>query len=140
MVPIFVTEDTPHEGLYSVNFQFPTFWMTLIAANLSFALHIVEFVTETRGNPDYRDIPLGNGVYRRYTPHKSVDLSSSFLGTHLTLGKDGDADDRYTISVIASPEFKMGFRIDGQVLDDFLDSIREVVEDYCERMDRPGKK
>src|SRR5579872_3567000 len=114
MVPIFVSEDTPQEGLYSVNLQFPTFSMTLIAANLSFARHIVEFLTETRGNPNYRDIHLGNGVYRRYTRHKSVDLSSSFRGTHLTLGKVGDADDSYTISVIASPEFEMGFPIYGQ--------------------------
>jgi hypothetical protein len=77
-------------------------------------------------------------MYRHYAPHKEIDVSSSFVGGHLTLGKDGEADDCYTISVIASPEFSMTFPIWGPVLDGFLASIRAIVDDYCEPVKQCG--
>ena len=126
---VFVTEVVPGACLYSVQFQLPALTVTMVARDLLFAAKLIEFVEETRGNPDFRDVHLGGGRYRR-TPETSVDLSASFPETGVVLIKDGESDSRFFLRVEPCASFWTTIDFcDGQV-DALLDGLKEVIDEF----------
>jgi hypothetical protein len=132
---VFVTEDKPETGVFSVQFQLSSITITFTAEDLLFAQRFIDFVSETRANPDYRDTHVGNGVYRTM-PEKIVDLSSSFRDTKVVLRKDGEYDSTYTLRIAPSTSCSMLFHIYDEKLDAFLGSIQEIIDDYAGKSKR----
>ncbi len=124
---IFIGEDEPEEGLYEIQWQTPKFIIGLIATDLSFAKSIIDFIHETRNNPKFRDIPLGNGRYRSLV--KELDLSKYFVDTSICIGKNGEFDSRYYIS-IKSGQLWLRPDISGLEIDSLLETLNEIVEDW----------
>src|SRR4051812_25317424 len=98
---VFVTDDTPETGVFSVQFQLSSITITFTAEDLLFAQRFLDFVSDTRANPAYRDVRIGKGTYRTM-PEKSVDLSSSFRDTKVVLLKDGEGDSTYILRIAPS--------------------------------------
>jgi hypothetical protein len=96
-----------------------------------FAQRFLDFVSETRANPAYRDAHIGNGVYRTM-PEKSVDLSSSFCDTQVVLLKDGEYDSSYILRIAPSRSCSMIFHIYDDGLDALLGSIQNIIDDHCD--------
>jgi hypothetical protein len=128
---VFVTEDKQGTGVFSVQFQLRSITITFTAGDLLFAQRFLDFVSETRANPAYRDAKIGNGVYRTM-PEKSVDLSSSFCDTKVVLLKDGEYDSSYVLRIEPSTSCSMVFHIYDDQLDALLGSIQNIVDDYCD--------
>ena len=125
---IFVSETEP-DGCCSVQFQSSVSTITLKASDLLFVRRVIDFIAETRGNPAYRDTQLKNGVFRRML-EKSVDLSASFLDTKILLFKDGEYDDSYVFRITPSASCWMMFNLRGELLDSFVEGMREIVDDF----------
>jgi len=134
---VFVSEDTPRDGLCEVQIQMAGHCMTLTAANLSFARRIVDFVSETKDNPKYRDMRLANGHYR-HMPEKSVELSPSFRNTRIELEKDGEFDDSYVLRIRPSSDVHFIFPLVGLELDAFVACMQEIIDDYCDPVIPPS--
>ena len=128
---VFVTEDKPETGVFSVQFQLSSISITFVAEDLLFVQRILDFVSETRANPAYRDAHIGNGVYRTM-PEKGVDLSSSFRDTKVVLLKDGEHDSTYVLRMAPSMSCSMLFHIYDDQLDALLGSIQNIIDDYCD--------
>ncbi len=128
---VFVTEDKPETGLFSVQFQLSVTTITFTAEDLLFAQRFLDFVSETRANPAYRDAHVGNGVYRTM-PEKSVDLSSSFRDTKVVLVKDGEYDSTYVLRIEPSTSCSMLFKIYDDQLDALLGRIQNIIDDHCD--------
>src|SRR5687768_9303212 len=122
----FVTEDEHGPGRHGVQWQFPGFTITCVAFDLSFAQEIIDFVTETRANPAYRDIPLGAEMYR-HMPEKSIDLSRHFSAMKFTVDKMGEWDHGYSICLDGAA-FSISFEVHEKELDDFLTGLQEIAE------------
>ena len=118
--------DDPCDGVFSVQIQLPALTITLTAHDLMFAKRILDFISETRSNPTFRDAHLGNGVYR-HVPQKLIDLSSSFCGTTLQFEKDGEYDSRYFVRMHSSSS-RVTFSLGDQLLDVFAESLQEVID------------
>ena len=125
----FVIEDELETGKFSVQFQLPAITVAFTANDLLFAQRFLDFVSETRANPVYRDAHIGNGVYR-HMPEKSVDLSSSFRDTKGLLLKGGEYDSSYILRIAPSASFSMIFDICDEQLDALLGSLQEIIDDY----------
>jgi hypothetical protein len=123
----FVTENEQGPGRHGVQGQFPGFTINCVALDLSFAQEIRDFVAETRANPGYRDISLGEGKYR-HMPEKSVDRSPHFSDLEFRMLKLGDCDHGYLVRISARPQFWLSFELHEKQLDDFLEGLCEVVE------------
>jgi len=128
---VFVSEDKPADGLFSVQFQLPAITITFTAENLLFARRILDFVAETRANPAFRDPHLGNGVFR-HMPEKSIDLSASFRDTRIVLLKNGEYDSSYVLRIAPSSSLALIFDISDERLDALLDSLKDIIDDYCD--------
>ena len=128
---VFVTEDKPETGAFSVQFQLPSITITFTSEDLLFAQRFLDFVSETRANPAYRDVHIGNGVYRTM-PEKSVELSSSFRDTKVVLLKDGEYDSTYILRIAPSTSCSMIYKIYDNQLDVLLGSIQNIIDDYCD--------
>ena len=124
----FTTADAQDNGRYGVQWQFPGFTINCTATDLGFAQRILDFVTETRANPAYRDRPLGGGVYR-HMDEKSIDLSSQFLDVGFTLSKIGEYDHGYELRFSSSSRFWIRVELHDQELDDFLFGLTEIIRD-----------
>ena len=122
---IFIAEDTPTVGSLQVQFQFPTFALTLIARDVSFAQRILDFVSETKGNPDYRDLNLGDGRYR-CMPEKTIDLSASFPESTFVIEKDGEFNDSYVFRVASPAGLCLQFDIRGELLETLVEVLRDI--------------
>lgn len=120
---VIVIEDDPTVGAFNVQFQFRTFTLTLTASDLAFARRIVDFVSETKGNPAYRDQHLGGGVYKTM-PEKCIDLSSSFPGVSFEFQKNGEFDDAYVAHVACSSGMRLHVEIRGDELESFVEGLR----------------
>jgi hypothetical protein len=114
-----------------VQFQLPSITITFTAGDLLFAQRFLDFVSDTRANPAYRDAHIGNGVYRTM-PEKSVDLSSSFCDTQVVLLKDGEHDSSYILRIAPSRSCSMIFNICDDGLDALLGSIQNIIDDHCD--------
>lgn len=125
---IFVTENRPSVGQYEVQFQFPAFTATLPANNLAFAKQILEFVEKTKENPEFRDIPLGGGVYR-HMPEASIDVSPCFSGTTFVFQKLGEYDTSYTVRITSPSGLRLHFDIHDEQLIAFVQSLRDLTND-----------
>jgi hypothetical protein len=125
---VFVTEDKERTGVFSVQFQLDSITITFTAGDLLFAQRILDFVSETRANPAYRDAEIGNGVYRTM-PEKSVDLSSSFCDTKVVLLKDGEYDSGYVLRITPSKSCAMILDIYDERLDALLSGIQDIVDE-----------
>ena len=112
-----------------MQFQLPAITVTFTAKDLLFAQRFLDFVSETRANPVYRDAQIGNGVYR-HMQEKSVDLSSPFRDTNLVLLKNGEFDSSYILRIAPSTSCAMIFDICDEQLDALLGSIQEIIDDY----------
>jgi hypothetical protein len=123
---ISIDDDTPTVGLFEVHFQFSDFRLTLTATDLSFLQRILDFVAETKGNPEYRDLCLGGGHYR-CMPEKSIDLSGSFRDSKFVLQKDGEYDDAYIVRVECLTGLRVGFDLRGKRLDEFIESLHDML-------------
>jgi hypothetical protein len=123
----FITEDEHGPGRHGVQWQFPGFVITCVALDFSFAQKLRDFVAETRANPAYRDIPLGAGKYQ-HMPEKCIELAPYFSDVEFTVSKLGEWDHGYLISISARPQFSISFELHEQDLDDFLDGLKEFVE------------
>lgn len=123
----FVTPDEAVENRWEIQWQFPTFTLTVTATSHLFAEQILAFVAETRGNPQYRDIPLGGGVYR-HMDEKSVDLSPYLENACFKLRKSGESDHGYSLD-LASQSLHLRFELHNDALDAFLDGIEDIAED-----------
>jgi hypothetical protein len=126
---IFVNEDKDKGGLLSVQFQLPAITMTLAAQDLAFAKKIIAFVAETRGNPAFRDAHIGGGVYRPM-PEKSIDISSSFPGSRVSLAKNGEFDSSFILRVEPCSTFSGILDLHDDLLDAVLESLQDIVDDY----------
>ena len=124
---VHVREDKPEKGLYEIQWQTPKISIQLIAKDLSFAKSIIDFIDETRNNSNFRDIPLGNGVYERLI--KELDLSQYFVDTSICIGKDGEFDSSYYMR-ISSGQVWIGTDICDKEIDSFLETLNEIVEDW----------
>ena len=78
----------------------------MTATDLSFAQRILAFIEETRDNPAFRDVHLGDGVYRRMS-EKSIDLSSCFAGTPFVFQKPGEYDASYAVRIATEPGLRL---------------------------------
>ena len=126
---IFVNQDE-HEGrVLSVQFQKPAVTMTLAAQDILFAKKIIAFVAETRGNPAFRDAHIGGGVYS-HMPEKSIDLSSSFPDSRVSLRKNGEYDSSFILRVEPCSAFSGIFDFHDEQLDHMLDSLQAILDDY----------
>ena len=124
-----VSEHEPEQGHFRINFQLPHFSFTVTATDLLFAKRVLAFVAETRGNPVYRDTPVGGGVYR-HMPEKSIDLSTSFKDTAFKFQKLGSSDCYYLLKV-ASGSLWLSFRMEDELLVAFADGLQEIIDNYC---------
>jgi hypothetical protein len=125
---IFVTEDASSPGLYELQWQATGLDIDLVACDLSFAQKPIDFIAKTRDNPDFRDIPLGNGVYRQV--EIELDLSDCFVDTKVCIVKDGECDSRYILR-IGSGNLGVYPIIYGAQVDHLLDTLNEIVEDFA---------
>ena len=125
---VFVTEDKPETAVFSVQFQLSSITITFVAEDLLFVQGILDFVSETRANPAYRDAHIGNGVYRTMA-EKSVDLSSSFRDTKVVLLKDGEHDSTYVLRIAPSTSCSMLFHIYDEQLDALVGSLQNIIDD-----------
>lgn len=129
----FVMVDVPTTGLFRIQWQLPSFTYTCIARSLEFAPLVLAFVTETRGNPAYRDLSLGGGVYR-YMPEKALDLSRFFVDMRVKLEKLGEEDDSYQLIVEHAGGAWLKLRLLGEETDIFVDSMVQIAEEaLCAR-------
>jgi hypothetical protein len=126
---VFVTEDKPETGVFSVQFQLSSITITFTAEDLLFAQRFLDFVSETRANPAYRDARIGKGAYR-HMPEKSVDLSSSFRDAKVVLLKDGEGDSIYILRIAPSTSCSMTFHIYDDQLDALLGGIQNIIDEY----------
>jgi hypothetical protein len=122
---IFVTDaELPDQG-YSVQVQVTAFTITCKARDLEFVEAICNFVSETRANPQYRDISLGNGRYE-VMPPKLIDVSSSFVDVSVTFHKSGEFDDRYIVRVQQGTSLSLIMVLHGISLDAFLEELASI--------------
>ena len=126
---IVVTEDGTRPGRYELQWQTNGLTVDLVACDLSFAKTIVEFIAKTRNNPDFRDIPLGDGRYRRVVTE--LELDECFVGTKVCLGKDGEHDCRYYMRV-GSGMLRFCSLIHDTQVDQLVKTLNEIVEDYID--------
>lgn len=123
----FVAENERGPGHHGIQWQFPSFTITCIALDLSFAQRIIDFVAETRGNPAYRDTLLGGGRYR-HMPEASIDLSAYFSDVAFKLSKLGEWDHGYSLCLSLRPDVRISFELHEKELDDFLAGLQEIAE------------
>jgi hypothetical protein len=113
--------------MYEVQWQATGVDVTLVTTDLSFAPKIVEFIAKTRDNPEFRDIPLGDGRYRHVVTE--LELNESFVDTRVCIGKNGEFGCRYYVR-ICSGHLRLLLIIDGTQVDHLLGTLNEVVESY----------
>lgn len=126
---VFVTEDEPETGVFSAQFRLSSITITLTAQDVLFAQRFLDFVSETRANPAYRDTRIGNGVFRTM-PEKSIDLSSSFRDTKVVVLKDGEGDSTYVLRIAPSASCSIICDIYDDQLDALLGSMRNIIDDH----------
>lgn len=124
---IFVTEDGTRPGRHELQWQANGLTIDLVACDLSFAKTILEFIAKTRNNPDFRDIPLGDGRYRQVVTE--LELDECFVGTKVCFGKDGEYDCQYYMR-IGSGNLRFCPVIYDAEVDQLVETLNEIVEDY----------
>jgi hypothetical protein len=125
---IFVTEESPGPGLYELQWQATGLDIDLVACDLSFAQRTIDFIAKTRDNPDFRDIPLGNGIYKQVVTE--LELDDCFVDTKVRILKDGECDSRYFMR-IGGGNLWFYPRIYGAQVDHLLDTLNEIIEHHC---------
>jgi len=126
---LYIGEDHPEPGFYSVQVQANAATVTLTARKLDFIIQIIHFVAETRNNPAFRDTSLGDDRWRTM-PKKIVDLSPSFRDDNVVMEKDGEFDDRYYFRISQGKSSWMLFEVAGEVLDDLLNCLKDAVDSH----------
>lgn len=124
-VHIFETDDPRGLGQHGIQWQFSHFTIDCLVIDLSFARRILDFVCETRENPIYRNVHLGEGVFR-HIPEMTVDLTCCFSGIQFQIWKIGEWDHGYSFRISTGPEFSISFELHEQELDEFLVEMRDL--------------
>lgn len=128
----FCLPDKEWSGKYQIQWQFPHFTVTSTSHDLTFARQILDFVADTRNKPQYRDTPLGAGVYR-YMDEKSVDVSASFEQVQIKLEKWGESDHGYLLRIDCADRLSLVVDLrDQEVIDAFVDGMKDIVDDYLD--------
>ena len=125
----FASEDEDREGCFRIQWQLPTFTLNCTATDLRFASEIIQLVDETRGNPEFRDIPLGRGRYRHMEP-KGIEIGDCFEDLEVSVFKCGECDHGYELRFVGQSEFWLRFHLANEQLDDFLYGLREFIDEH----------
>lgn len=128
-IEIYIDNIFSEFGKYSIQLCTNSMSVTLIAKDLLFLDKILVFVKETLNNPKYRDNEITDNYFKRM-PKKSLDISGSFPSIYIELEKDGEFDDRYIFHLNVEEKMQINFDISGNFLNDFLDKLGELKEEY----------
>jgi hypothetical protein len=124
-IQTFVTENEDASDRYRIQWQFRDVTVDCVASDLVFARRIINFVADTRGNPSFRDAPLGGGASRKM-PDKRIDLSSHFMDIKFEFWKLGEYDHAYLLRIALGKSFWISTELHERELDDFLDGLRGI--------------
>lgn len=113
-------------GAWDIQLHADGVTIALVASGLEFLRELRDFISETKGNPDLRDEPVGGGF--RTMPDVICDVSRFFLTT-VSVQKDGEYDDAYVVRVGEEPAVVMA-DVRGELLRALTDQLDQAIEDW----------